>query len=131
MTTPSAAVPDLTGRRILVVDDHQDTLDLAQLVLTQAGASVVTSPSPAGARTQLEAGRFDAVLTDLTFAAGTMAGLQVLEATRALQKGVIIAMTGRGEIEDELRALGFDLVLIKPFDPFALAKAVADALRGR
>ena len=124
--------PDLTGRRILVVDDHQDTLDLARMILELTGAKVSTRHTPEAAIAELAAAVFDAIITDLAFGPERMAGTRVLEvAQRSLGRGLVIAWTGRKEATAELLARGFDAVIIKPVDPFELVQTVADALRNR
>jgi len=40
-----ASLPSLTGIQVLVVDNHQDTHDLIEQVLTHADASVVAASS--------------------------------------------------------------------------------------
>jgi CheY-like chemotaxis protein len=40
-----ASLPSLADIQVLVVDDHQDTRDLIEQVLTHVGASVAAAPS--------------------------------------------------------------------------------------
>ena len=132
MATPSAALPDLTGRFVLVVDDHQDTLELARIILELAGAKVSTCHTAETAIAELAAAVFDVIITDLSFGPERMAGTRILEvAQRSPSPGVVIALTGRKEAAAQLLARGFDAVIIKPVDPFELVDAVADALRNR
>jgi CheY-like chemotaxis protein len=42
--------PDLTGKTILVVDDHRDSLDFLTGILTYCGADVLSAPSAAHGR---------------------------------------------------------------------------------
>src|SRR5688572_16080772 len=109
--------PTLIGKHVLVVDDHEDVLEIARTVLTYAGAEVTTCASPELALAALSSLPFDVVLTDLGFGGQPLAGTLVLESARQLPRPcVVIATTGRNEAN--LRRLGFDLVLVKPVDPF-------------
>jgi PAS domain S-box-containing protein len=55
----------LEGVRLLCVDDHADALELLDLALRRAGATVVTASSAAEAFEALETSSFDLVLTDI------------------------------------------------------------------
>ena len=122
----------LAGRRLLVVDDHEDTLEIMRVVLGQAGADVRTCGSPEDALTAMAAAGFDVVITDLIFGRDRRAGVRIYHVARQqLVGGLVIAMTGQPDAAPELRAMGFDLVLVKPVDPFDLVRVVADALRAR
>jgi CheY-like chemotaxis protein len=126
---PQPARP-LVGKRVLVVDDHADTLEVLGLVLTHVGADVLVSASLENALSVLSTTPVDAVITDLGFGGDSMAGTRILDGARIHRDGCpVIAVTGLEEVEDDLRAVGFDAVLIKPVDPFALAEVVARMVR--
>jgi CheY-like chemotaxis protein len=126
----SSSVHPLSGQRILVVDDHQDWLEIADMVLTFAGAEVTTCASPETAVALLASSTFTVVLTDLGFGNDPMEGVRVLEAARRQAWLCVIALTGRKEAEPDLRRLGFDEVFVKPIDPFEMVTAIARALGG-
>lgn len=56
---------DITGKRILVIDDDPDYLLQQVTALQAAGCNVVTAESTAAAREKLAAGKPDAMLVDL------------------------------------------------------------------
>jgi DNA-binding response OmpR family regulator len=118
----------LSGQRILVVDDHEDWLEIADTVLTFARADVTTCPSPGASVALLASSAFTVVLTDLGFGNDPLEGVHVLEAARRHAGVCVIALTGRKEAAEELRRLGFDAIFVKPVDPFELAAAIARAL---
>jgi len=121
--------PDLTGIRVLVVDDDDDTRELLKQVLVSQGATVKTVPSAAEALGVLERERIDVLLTDIEMP-GTD-GYQLIKELRqrsAEQGGSVpaAALTAYARIEDRLRALraGFQLHLAKPVQPAELITVV-------
>jgi CheY-like chemotaxis protein len=114
----------LSGKHVLVVDDHEDTLEIADTMLSHAGAVVITVAALDLAVTMLSERTFDVVVTDLGFGGEAMAGLRVLDAARQPSpRCKVIAVTGRKDAApDDLK--GFDLVIMKPVDPFDLVAAV-------
>lgn len=63
--TAIGALP-LTRRRIMVVEEDEDTRDLVSMILEHAGAMVVSESTAEGALTALVSMSFDLVLVDLT-----------------------------------------------------------------
>ena len=57
--------PDLAGIRVLVVDDDDDVVVICRLALGTRGAVTTGARDAAEARTQLDTGDFDVVVTDL------------------------------------------------------------------
>lgn len=128
MADRAALTRPLANQCILVVDDHEDWLEIVDTVLSQAGAVVTTCDSPEACQALLLSNAFAMVVTDLGFGGDAMAGLRVLPAARA-QSGVrVVAITGRKDAEPELRHLGFDAVLVKPIDPFEMVARIASVL---
>jgi CheY-like chemotaxis protein len=112
-----------------VVEDHEDAVEIAQTVLSYAGAQVTTCTSPERALVLLPTLLLDAVLTDLGFGDDPMAGASVLHAVRQRPgRCAVIAVTGRKEVEADLHRMGFDAVLVKPVDPFDLLAAVVGSV---
>jgi PAS domain S-box-containing protein len=120
---------DLTGIRVLCVDDEPDTLDLLGLILTQYGASVMTVGSAAEVFSTIESFQPDILVSDIGMP--EVDGYTLLQQVRSLSPergGQIraIALTAyAGEI-DQQRALsvGFQRHLTKPIEPNWLAQAV-------
>lgn len=115
-------------RRVLVVDDNQDSADSLAILLRLRGHDVRTAYDGESAL-ELE-GVFRPALVFLDIGLPRKNGYDVAAELRALRgKDVtIVAMTGFGQPEDRQRSreAGFDHHLVKPVDPNALA-AVFDA----
>lgn len=60
-----AGQPDLTGMRLLLVDDDSQGLEALEQVLRMAGATVMTAGSVAAARDLLAVHNFDALVSDV------------------------------------------------------------------
>jgi PAS domain S-box-containing protein len=119
--------------RVLVIDDDEAVLELAEEFLTRAGNQVVTAR---GGRDGLahfarDPGAFAAVVADL--AMPDLDGRQVLEELRRLRPGVpVILATGHGSdlvasSSDHLGPVGF---LRKPYGAEELVARVAEAVAG-
>ncbi len=120
---------DLSGLRVLVVDDHVDTLDMMRVALEMCGAAVVVSNS---AREGLQAVvRYgpDIVLSDLAMPQED--GFWLVDQVRSLQGGAtgelpVIAVTAHARRYgyDEILRAGFDGLIRKPVDPVSLCDDV-------
>jgi len=64
MTGPAGP---LAGRRVLVVDEQEDALELTRLILTHGGAHVTTCRLPEEAIPLLASAPFDALITNFGF----------------------------------------------------------------
>jgi len=121
--------------RLLVVDDDPEGLELAKLVLINAGAEVRTAPSAGDAMTILEGWAPDALITDLEMP-GEDGFTLLSRARRAMsshgRRLPALALTAYGRTDDRVRVLaaGFNLHLAKPADPAELVLSVA-SLVGR
>jgi PAS domain S-box-containing protein len=120
-----------TRRRVLVVDDNEDSVrSLAELV-TLMGHESVAARDGVEALQVAESFRPDTVLLDLGMP--RMSGYEVCRSLRANSWGesiAIVALTGWGQNEDRARtrAAGFDGHFVKPLDPAALAEFLAKPL---
>ena len=118
--------------RLLLVEDHQSTLDVLAHLLTRAGHRVTTAISVSSALKLAGADRFDAVISDLGLPDGT--GFELMEKLRAAHGLCGIALSGYGMDEDLRRSheAGFAAHLTKPIDfgqlEVALAEVVARAV---
>jgi PAS domain S-box-containing protein len=129
---PGAAQPkpvSLRDLRILVVDDDADGLELATLILINAGAEVRASASAADAMTILADWGPDVLVTDLEMP--NEDGFSLLHRARRLttlrgRRLPALALTAYGRTEDRVRVLGagFNLHLAKPVNPAELVLAV-------
>ena len=122
--------PDITGIRVLIVEDDDDARVLVERILKGRGASVKTASSAAEALDVLEKEHIDVLLSDIEMP-GTD-GYQFIRALRlrpSQQGGSVpaVALTAYARTEDRLRALraGFQLHLSKPVQPVELITVVA------
>jgi len=125
-TTPALA------RRVLVVDDNEDSADTLVALLEIYGCEVAAAYTGAQALALAESFRPSAVLLDVGMP--NMSGHEVAERLRAMPSGeelLIIAMTGWGQEDDrkKTRDAGFDHHLVKPLDPAALVELLARSSR--
>ena len=118
----------LKGRRILIVDDHADTLDMLSQACESQLAEAVSASSAREALTLAASVRPDALITDIGLRGED--GVWLLQEVRRLHPTLpVIALTGRSP-EDALAAV-FDAVLLKPTDPWQLCDELRRVLRER
>ena len=125
-----AARPVGPGRRILVVDDHQDSTDSLALFLRLRGHEVRTAHDGPSALDEIERYRPDVVFLDLGLPG--MSGYDVARRVRMMNElGPLrlVALTGYGTDADreKTRAAGFDVHLAKPVDPRAVDALLASS----
>jgi CheY-like chemotaxis protein len=126
----------LWGRRIMVVDDDADTLDIVTEVLQRVGAEVIAVGAPQYALPTVVFLMPDALIVDVAMpgqdGVGLVRGLRLLPAD---QGGRIPALTltatpASERARAEWLAAGFQSHLTKPFDPEELVKRL-DELVGQ
>jgi PAS domain S-box-containing protein len=115
-------------RRILVVDDHQDSTDSLALFLRLRGHDVRTARDGPSALDEIERYRPDVVFLDLGLPG--MSGYDVARRVRMMNEPVLprlVALTGYGTDADrqKTRDAGFDVHLAKPVDPRAVDALLA------
>jgi CheY-like chemotaxis protein len=124
---------NLTGLRVLVVDDEPDTLDLLRRVLGDSQAQVAAAPSVEAALATLGTFNPHVLISDVS-----MPGRDGYELIRAVRSTTgpedlpAAALTAYSRPEDAARAreAGFQMHLSKPVEPYELVKVVAQ-LAGR
>jgi signal transduction histidine kinase/CheY-like chemotaxis protein len=122
---------ELSGIRVLVVDDDVDTCEMLTFALKLRGAEAQASTSVAEAFDSLNDWKPDVLLTDINMPGedgyGLMNKLQKLNSERGA-KIPAIALTALARAEDSEQALsaGFQLHLSKPVDIEELAAAIAN-----
>lgn len=128
-----AAAPDLGGRRLLVVDDTEDSREAIRMLLEELGAVVRVAADGFEAVNMIRSSEFDAVLCDLRMP--LMDGFQLMLALRELpdEAPPVIAMSGLTSSADHMRteAAGFAGHVNKPFDEHRLVAAIETAIAGR
>jgi len=113
-------------RRVLVADDHRDTADSLEMLLSLLGHEVtVAYDGPSALRAAVTSSP-DVMLLDIGLP--KLDGYEV--AKRIRQRGLtalLVAVTGWGKEEDKRRAVeaGFDVHLTKPIDLETLEKLLA------
>jgi CheY-like chemotaxis protein len=103
--------------RILLVDDHRDTLKVMQRLLEACGHHVEVAMSVADAARAARETVFDLLISDIGLPDGT--GLDVIQAVRVTNPGLPgIALTGYGMEQDHRSSIaaGFAAHLTKPVD---------------
>ncbi|MDI3285108.1 ATP-binding protein [Polyangium sp. 15x6] len=137
-TRPSLANGhDLSGARVLVVDDEPDTRDVVQRLLEEHGAEVVAAASAEEALGLVEARSIDVLVSDLGMPGmDGFALIRELRSARRLDPSRLpaVALTAFVRPEDRRRALasGYQAHIEKPIEPMELVAAVgALALRQR
>ncbi len=118
-------VAPLSGRQILLVEDHADTLAAMAQLLEMFGYAVRTADSVASALQVAEGERIDVVVSDIGLPDGS--GLDLMRQLLARQPVRGIALSGFGMEEDlrKSREAGFVEHLTKPVDFAQLQRVLA------
>jgi signal transduction histidine kinase len=128
------AEPDISGVRVLLVDDEQDTLELFGAALSERGAQVTGVSNAAAALRELEREVPDVLISDIGMPG--VDGYDLIREVRARTPehgGHVpaIALTAYAMGTDLGRAVdaGYQRHVTKPLDPQVLVRAVADVVR--
>jgi CheY-like chemotaxis protein len=125
----------LDGVRVLVVDDHEDTLELERMVLSSEGADVRTARSVAEAHAALLEFPADVVVTDISMPERD--GFEMLRQLRLVagRTGRTPAIVTTAHAEEGMRAAaaeaGFALFVAKPAEPSALVRGILNVVGNR
>lgn len=119
---------NLSGVRVLVVDNDEDSLDFARVVLEDCGAEVETAVSVMEALESMRRRSPDVLAIDLAMSMAE--GKDLIEEVRSVSEWAeipAVAFTAYGRVEERVRALrlGFQIHLPKPIDPVELVVTVA------
>jgi CheY-like chemotaxis protein/two-component sensor histidine kinase len=129
-TAPEQAPAAAKRLKVLVVDDNADLVEVLAAMVTALGHD---ARKALDGRTAVSAARHyrpDVVLLDLGLP--VMGGIEVARELRRLPDTAdarLVALTGWGQAEDrrQTREAGFDDHLVKPTDPGALERLLAEA----
>ena len=137
-TAPSGAMPDLTGRRILVVEDNDINAEILMDILEETGAGLERAEDGqicVEMYEQAAPGYYDLILMDIQMP--NLDGYGATKAIRAMadpeKAGIpIYAMTAQAFDEDRNKALasGMNGHLSKPVDIPTLMETLSTALNG-
>ena len=133
---PADNAIDFTGKRLLLVEDNMINMEIANMILQEAGFTVETAENGKIAVDKVsssEPGYYDAVLMDIQMP--VMDGYEATREIRALHNKdlaniPILAMTANAFKEDELAALeaGMQAHIATPVDVEQLMKTLASVL---
>ena len=127
---------DLSGKRLLLVEDNQINMEIAKMILEQAGFSVETTENGQIAEDIVSGsspGYYDAVLMDIQMP--VMDGYKATKAIRSLENRAlaeipILAMTANAFKEDEHASAeaGMQAHIAKPIDVGVMMKTLTAVL---
>lgn len=131
-STPQTALVSLVGKRVLLVEDNDLNMEIAEFYLSNTGATVVKAwngKEAVQAFCDSKPGSISLILMDLMMP--VMDGLEATRAIRALERPdaqsvPIVAMTANAFEEDreKTKAAGMNAHLVKPLDMQALLSTV-------
>jgi CheY-like chemotaxis protein len=108
----------LTGRRVLIIEDHADGREILRILLELLGCQVEVAADGVQGVIKALTGNPEIALVDIGLP--RLDGYQVARKLRAAlgRKIFLIAQTGYGQPQDREQALqaGFDAHLVKPVD---------------
>ena len=102
--------------RILVVEDHSDTLEALSRLLNHFGHDISTADNARGALDMIKAKEFDVVLCDIALPDGNGYDVVVEAKRKGGVKAVAISGFGAQDDVERGRKAGFDFYLAKPVD---------------
>jgi len=130
LKSPDFSSVNLSGIKVLVVDDETDARDLVQRVLSDCHAEVVTAGSAIDALQLMESENPNVLVSDIGMP--DIDGYELLKRVRTLEQTrggrmPAIALTAFARSEDRTRALraGFLVHVSKPVEPSELVATVA------
>jgi two-component system CheB/CheR fusion protein len=136
VATPQAdeRLSNLSGLRVLIIDDQDDTREGFLRILQAAGAQVETSASAQAGLGALARFRPDVALCDIAMPEED--GLSFIRKVRNMEPGKsgkaqVIALTAYASAADARKALdaGFDAHVAKPVDAIELSRLIAKLAR--
>jgi len=123
--------------RILIVDDNEDILAAARLLLKRHFAAIQTLSDPAHLHTLVKRGSFDVLLLDMNFSPGADSGAEGLsrlaEVLEIDPQAVVVMVTAHGDVELAVEAMkkGAADFVTKPWENERLLATLMAALNLR
>lgn len=120
------------AKKVLVVEDYEDTREMMRLMIEQCGYSVLEAAGPYEAIEKATQYHPDLILMDIGLP--LMDGLSTAEAINA-DKGLadipIVAVTAYHDVKPQVLKAGCAGVLYKPVDPTKLKSVLDTHLTGK
>ena len=119
----------MSDKRILIVDDEKQIMEVLKMYLERDGFRVSTASDGTTALAAYDSQTPDLVLLDLMLP--QIDGLEVFRRIRAKHSTPVIMLTARGEEIDRILGLelGADDYIVKPFSPREVVARVKTVLR--
>jgi CheY-like chemotaxis protein len=131
--SPYPGEPNLSGIRVLVVDDQEDSRELLATIFSQWGANVVQCDSVKSALQALESTAIHLLIADIAMPDADgydlIARVRHLEDRRAAVPAIVVSAYARTKDRGRARAEGYDGYCAKPVHKHELAHVVTTALR--
>lgn len=105
----------MSKRRILIVDDETAVSEVAQAILARNGYEVVTAINGEAAKSIIEGGALDLVLSDVQMQNGD--GFFVTKTAKAHRKDLPVILSSGNLGPDEVKDAGADAFISKPYHP--------------
>ena len=112
------------SRRILIIEDNQDTTEMMSCVLAAAGHEISSTDSLVKALVELQTFRPNVILLDLS--AGDLPLSEFASHCSPNMRTILVSASP--QIEEVAQVMHLRFFLRKPFDPDALVKMVTEAL---
>ena len=119
----------MIDRKVLIIDDDADLLQLASLIFKKAGAQVITASDGLDGISKFFTFHPDLIILDVMMPGNN--GFDVCQRIRQVSDDPLIMLTSLNREEDMLRGLaaGADDFLSKPFNPEILLARAQTVLR--
>jgi CheY-like chemotaxis protein len=122
--------PEISGLKVLVVDDDPDTCEMIRFVLEQCGGHVTTATDVDGALDAFQSWKPAVLISDIGLP--EIDGYELIQRIREEErasgtKTPAVALTAFARIEDRVKALaaGYQMHVAKPVEPGELLTIVA------
>lgn len=129
--TPDGELADLTGVKVLVIDDQFDTLEVVKRLLQTCGAEVLTASSATMGLTVIEKWTPNLIISDIGMP--DMDGIGLIRSIRAAADrnvadvpAIGLSALTRNKDHDQALQAGFNAYLAKPINTLALLTTVAE-----
>jgi two-component system response regulator HydG len=123
------------GGKILMIDDDEDVLLAAKMLLKKTGHQVIIEKNPNKIPFLLNNDTYDVILLDMNFSKDTTSGKEGFEWLKQIKErdpnAVVIMITAFGDVEMAVRALkeGATDFILKPWQNEKLVATISTAIK--